>query len=962
MKIIPILPPDLREDADRKFEALRSAATDANITLPGDPEFIATIKQVFVFSEFVSKGCIRNPGMLADLVESGNLGRRFRPGEYHTMLESFLSGVGDEARLLVLLRRFRRREMTRIAFRDLAGWSDLAETMADLSAFADACLDRTISLLYEWQCAESGIPSGSDGSRQRPVVLGMGKLGGFELNFSSDVDLIFAYPEAGETVDAEKPVSNDDFFVRLCRRLIKAVGTNTSDGTVFRIDTDLRPYGESGPLVMSFDAMEEYYQEQGREWERYAWIKARVVAGDKPAGARLLERLKPFIYRRYLDFGAFESLRRMKQKISREVKRKGMSGNIKLGPGGIREIEFFGQTFQLIRGGVSFALQESRIQKVLAILAVKNCIPRNVCDELTDAYEFLRNLEHRLQEFSDRQTHELPTDPKAKLRLAASMGFAEPESFVRCLEAHKENVHRHFNTLLESRDSTPPDEKKELEMRLEAVWLGQADGESGRDALMKVGFDEGNEVTRLLDHLRKDPATRSLSREGRSRLDRLIPKLLKAVGQSEQPLPVLTRIIDLIKAIQQRTNYLSLLLEEPAAISHLVKLANASPWIASYLARHPVLLDELLDPRSLYLPPEKADLKNEVRRRLDGIDPRNLEHQIEELCVFKQVNTLRVAAADVSGALPLMRTSDHLTYIAETILDEVLEVSWAHLVEKNGTPDCRLDTKRLDRGFTVVAYGKLGGIELGYGSDLDLVFLHAGVQGQTRGGRLPTDNAQFFARLGQRVVHILSAHTSAGVLYEPDMRLRPSGGSGPLVSHIEGFEEYQMNTAWTWEHQALVRARPVSGEIQVMKRFEEIRKAVLARPRIKAKLREEITGMRERMRRELLNPEPGLFDLKQDAGGIVDIEFLVQHLVLLNSCKFSDLLTWTDNVRILETLIETGVLDKNAAAVLKEAYLTFRASVHRLNLQGKPSKVPENRFPGLRKSIEEIWADIMCKN
>lgn len=744
--------------------------------------------------------------------------------------------------------------------------------------------------------------------------------------------------------------------------MIKTIGAATSEGMVFRVDTDLRPYGESGPLVMSFDAMEEYYQEQGREWERYAWIKARVVAGDKAAGVRLLERLKPFIYRRYLDFGAFESLRRMKQKISQEVKRKGMAGNIKLGPGGIREIEFFGQIFQLIRGGVSPSLRESPIQKVLSVLAHKNYIPRNVSDELTDAYVFLRNLEHRLQEFSDQQTHELPGDPKAKLRLAASMGFTEPESLIRCLETHKKNVHRHFNTLLESRNSKRLDEKKELEMGLEAVWQGQTDVESGRSALIKIGFDECGEVMRLLDYLRNDPATRSLSGEGRNRLDRLIPQLLKTVGRYEQPLPVLARIIDLIKAIQQRTNYLSLLLEEPAAVVHLVKLANASPWIASYLSRHPVLLDELLDPRSLYLPPEKPELKNEVRRRLDAIDPGNLEHQIEELCVFKQVKTLRVAAADVSGALPLMRTSDHLTCIAETILDEVLEISWAHLVEKHGTPDCRLNGETIDRGFTVVAYGKLGGIELGYGSDLDLVFLHAGAKGQTRGGRRPTDNAQFFARLGQRVVHILSAHTSAGVLYEPDMRLRPSGGSGPLVSHIEGFEEYQMNKAWTWEHQAIVRARPVSGDIQVTKRFEEIRKAVLARPRNKAKLQGEIIGMRQRMRRELLIPEPGVFDLKQDSGGIVDIEFLIQYLVLLKSCEYSELLKWTDNVRLLGSLVKTGLLEEQTANILREAYLTYRASVHRLSLQEKPAQVPADQFRNLRESVERIWKDIMGGN
>ncbi|MFC1829834.1 bifunctional [glutamate--ammonia ligase]-adenylyl-L-tyrosine phosphorylase/[glutamate--ammonia-ligase] adenylyltransferase [Thermodesulfobacteriota bacterium] len=951
---------DLSEKFKSKWDAFCHSASNAGLTPPDDPAIIAAAKRVFPFSDFVSKSCIRDPEMFEDLLQSGNLQRRFMPGEYITMLESFLSEARDDEQLSILLRRFRRREMVRIAWRDLSGWSDLSETMAGLSALADACLDRAVSLLHEWHCSEHGIPTGQDGLPQKLVVLGMGKLGGRELNFSSDIDLIFAYPEPGETRGGKESMQNDEFFIRLCRRLIKVIGANTSEGIVFRVDMDLRPYGENGPLAMSFDAMEEYYQEQGREWERYAWVKARVVAGDMQAGARLLERLKPFIYRRYLDFGAFESLRNMKQMIALEVKRKGMTSNIKLGPGGIREIEFFGQVFQLIRGGVSPSLQECSILKALKVLALENYIPLNVCDKLTNAYEFLREVEHRLQEYSDQQTHELPADPASKMRLAASMGFEDPEAFAHCLEGHRERVHRYFNELLEVNDAADMDGQVEVvEIGLKAVWNDPVKDDKNRYVMEGIGFEDADEAIRLLNYLRNDPATRSLSREGRNRLDRLVPRLLKTIGRSEHPRPVLGRIIDLVKTIQQRTNYLALLLEEPTAITHLVKLANASPWIISYLSRHPVLLDELLDPRSLYLPPEKPDLIKELRKRLKGIDLHNLEHQIEELCIFKQVNTLRVAAADISGALPLMRTSDHLTYIAETILDEVLDLSWNHLIEKHGIPTCQLNGKRIDRGFAVVAYGKLGGIELGYGSDLDLVFLHAGTQRETRGGRTLVDSTQFFARLGQRVVHILSAPTSAGVLYEPDMRLRPSGGSGPLVSHIQGFGEYQMNKAWTWEHQAIVRARPMSGDIQVMKRFEQIRKAVLARPRSKAKLQKEITEMRERIRRELLRPEPGVFDLKQDTGGIVDIEFLVQYLVLLKSNEFSDLLRWTDNVRILETLIETEVLEKDAAAILKEAYLTYRAAVHRLNLQEKPATVPDEQFSGLRKNILEIWKAFM---
>ena len=960
MKLSADIPQVLRENANAKFEAFCTAAKDANVSLSDDSEFLDRLKRVFTFSDFVSKICIRSPEIVKDLLESGDLQRKLDPNAYDSKLESHLFSIKDDVQLSVLLRRFRRREMVRIAWRDLAGWADLSETMADLSALADACIDQSVSFLYEWQCSENGIPTGDDGSDQHLVVFGMGKLGGRELNFSSDVDLIFTYPETGVTRDTSEPMNNEEFFVRLCRRLIKIIGANTPDGFVFRVDTDLRPFGENGPLVMSFDAMEEYYQKQGREWERYAWIKARVVAGDKDAGETLLKNLKPFVFRRYLDFGVFEALRTMKQKISLEVKRKGMTNNIKLGYGGIREVEFFGQIFQLIRGGVTPSLQERSIQKTLRILAIENYISKNVCDELTRAYIFLRNTEHRLQEFSDQQTHVIPSDPVPKTRLAASMGFDTPEAFDHQLEKHRKIVRFHFDKLLDAKDSEPADNlAKEVETGLAEIWENLLEDKKRQKILLSAGYENFDEVEGLLDHLRNHPATRSLSSDGRQRLDRLMPLMLKEIGRSEHPVVVLNRIVDLIKTIEQRTNYLALLLENSTAVVHMVNLVSASPWIVSFLSRHPVLLDELLDPRTLYRPPEKPELQKEIRKRLALASNQDFEHQIQELCIFKQVNTLRVAAADVTGALTLMRTSDHLTEIAETVLNEVVELSWNHLIEKHGAPTCQMDGMDIGRGFSVIAYGKLGGIELGYGSDLDMVFLHAGTQGQTIGGKLSIDNHQFFSRLGQRVIHILTTHTAVGKLYEPDMRLRPSGSSGILVSHIEGFKDYQTNNAWTWEHQALIKARPITGDINMAKRFEQIRSEVLARPRNKAQLKKEVIDMRERMRKELSSPDPKLFDLKQDTGGIVDIEFLVQYLVLLKSSEYKELLKWTDIVRLLETLKETGIINDRVAHILKVAYLTYRSAVHQFSLQEKPAKASENKFLGMRENVRQIWKDIM---
>jgi len=954
------IPHLLREDTLRKYDAFLSAAKDAGVFLPDDAEFTNALKRVFTFSNFVFKSCTHFPEFLKDLHDSGDLQRTFKADEFLEKLIAYLIDVKDDAQLSERLRRFRRYHMVRIAWRDLAGWANLSETMDDLSALADACIDQAVFFLYQWQCIKYGIPTAHDGSQQQLVVFGMGKLGGQELNFSSDVDLIFAYPETGITQGGLESINNEEFFVRLCRQLIKIIGAITTDGVVFRVDMDLRPYGESGPMVMSFDAIEEYYQKQGREWERYAWIKARVVAGDKDAGETLLKNLKPFVFRRYLDFGVFESLRKMKEKISLEVKRKGMTNNIKIGYGGIREVEFFGQIFQLIRGGVTPLLQERRIQNTLKVLANENYISKKVSDELNMAYIFLRNTEHRLQEFSDQQTHILPSDFISKTRLAASMGFDSPEEFDGHLEKHRKIVHSHFDKLLEIKDSESIDgQTKEIKTGLEAIWENLLEDKKRQKILLAAGYKNFEEVEGLLDHLRNHPSTRSLSSDGRQRLDRLMPLMLKEIGRSENPIVVLNRVVDLIKTIEQRTNYLALLLENPAAIVHMVKLVSASPWIVSFLSRHPVLLDEFLDPRTLYRPPEKSELEKEIRKRLDLTSDQDFEHQIQELCIFKQVNTLRVAAADVTGALTLMRTSDHLTEIAETVLNEVVELSWKHLVEKHGTPTCQMDGMEIGRGFSVIAYGKLGGIELGYGSDLDMVFLHAGTEGRTLGGKHPIDNQQFFARLGQRVIHILTTHTAVGKLYEPDMRLRPSGSSGILVSHIEGFKDYQTNKAWTWEHQALIKARPVSGDINMAKRFEQIRNEILARPRIMAQLKKDVIDMRERMRKELSNPDPKLFDLKQDAGGIVDIEFLVQYLVLLRSCEYKELLKWTDIVRLLETLKETGIINDQAAHFLKIAYLTYRSAVHQFSLQEKPAKAPEAKFRGMRENVGQIWKDIM---
>ncbi|MEW5909257.1 MAG: bifunctional [glutamate--ammonia ligase]-adenylyl-L-tyrosine phosphorylase/[glutamate--ammonia-ligase] adenylyltransferase [Thermodesulfobacteriota bacterium] len=953
-------PEALLSESTNRWKRFMNAAHEAGVRVPTAKRVVDSAKRVFTFSEFIFKTAIRNPKLLEDLLMSGDLETSYPEPLYLKRMRHLCSGITDEAELMISLRRMRCREMVRIAWRDLSGLSDFYQTAADLTRFADAAIGEASRILYQWESAEHGVPESDSGDPQTLCVVAMGKLGGEELNFSSDVDLIFAYPEPGKTRGARKSISHEEFFSRLCRKLIKILGSPTAEGIVFRVDTRLRPDGDSGPIVMSYDGMEQYYQSQGREWERYAWIKARIVAPrDHGAGETLLKRLNPFVYRRYLDYGTIESLREMKRKISMELRRRKVKEDIKLGPGGIREIEFFGQIFQLIRGGVEPMLQERSILKVLERLNTKGYIPAQTFEELKDAYLFLRNAENRLQEFSDQQTHHLPQATEDRLRLSASMGFDDWNGFAQSLEKHMKIVHRHFQGLLKEEASRPISTGKSREERLlsdlSGVWQLLIGHEEAVKVLRFAGFSDPEATVKQLNALREDPATRALSPEGRMRLDRLMPLVLRQAGKSEEPERALGHILDLIKTIQRRTSYLALLLENPAALSHLVRLVTVSPWIASFLSSHPVLLDELLDERTLYAPPKIETLKGDLKGRMARLNTRELEYQLEELCVFKQVNTLRVAASDITGVLPLMKVSDHLSGIAEAILEEVLDLSWGHLVERHGIPQCRLGGRSCEKGFAMVAYGKLGGLELGYKSDLDLVFLHAGIEGPTVGGTRPIDNAQFFARLGQRVVHILTSRSSAGTLYEADMRLRPSGSGGILVSHIEAFRDYQIQEAWTWEHQALIRARPIGGDLRLAERFQAIRREVLTHPRDGHKLQSAVREMRERMRKEHLKEDAGEFDLKQGRGGIVDIEFLVQYLVLLKASEYPDLIRWTDNVRILQSLSETGVIEEETAFFLRKSYLIYRSTVHRLNLREKSSRIGIERFSGLRRRVAEIW-------
>lgn len=968
------LPASFAPLVERNKQSLRSAVADAGLQLDDwSPERWQQFDRVCAASDFVLQQVLRDPQMLLDLLASGELDRPFVVGELCAQVAAAAQAATTEDELARNLRRQRTRQQVRIIWRDLNRQADLVQTCRDLSDLADAAIDQAYQWLYPRQCQQFGTPIGHrSGEPQHMVVLGMGKLGAVELNLSSDIDLIFAYPEGGETEGVKRSLDNQEFFTRLGQRLIKALDPVTVDGFVFRVDMRLRPYGSAGALVLSFNALEQYYQDQGRDWERYAMIKARVVAGDQTTGAQLQEMLRPFVYRRYLDFSAIEALRTMKQLIQQEVRRKGMADNIKLGAGGIREVEFIAQAFQLIHGGRDLSLQQRPLLKVLATLEGQGYLPPAVVAELREGYEFLRYTEHAIQAIADRQTQMLPDSEQDRARIAFMLGFADWAAFHEQLMYWRGRIDWHFRQVIADPDEDSEAGEEVVGGEWLPLWEEVQDEEAACRQLQDAGFVDGPKALKQLAGLRASPQLRAMQRLGRERLDAFIPRLLAQAVEHADPDLVLERVLPLVEAVARRSAYLVLLTENPGALRRLLTLCAASPWIAEQIARFPLLLDELLNEGRLFSPPHAPELAAELRERLTRIPEDDLEQQMEALRHFKLAHSLRVAASEIAGNLPLMKVSDYLTWLAEAILDQVLALAWRQTVARHGQPK-RSDGSLCDPGFIIVGYGKVGGIELGHGSDLDLVFIHDGDPQAETDGAKPIDSAQFFTRLGQRIIHLLTTQTNSGQLYDVDMRLRPSGASGLLVSSLGAFERYQQNEAWTWEHQALVRARVLVGCPQVGAAFEGVRARILGQSRDLGKLQTEVSEMRAKMRDNLGTKataagtaanayEAGMpFDIKQDAGGIVDIEFMVQYAALAWSDKHPALLRYTDNIRILEGLEEVGLMPVSDAVLLREVYKAFRSAAHRQALQKQAGVIDAGQFVSERREVRRIWAELGLK-
>jgi len=941
--------PDALQNVAQAFGVqLEEKLTQDDLRIFDNADVRSSALKVACCSQFISESWLRDPQMIVDLVESGDLFSSARREAYADVLAD--SEPDGEAVLAKQLRLFRRREMVRIAWRDLAGWSDLDETLADLTALAEACIQTALDFFYQQACRRWGTPTLANGTPFNIVVLGMGKLGAWELNYSSDIDLIFAYAEDGILTE-KKEISYGEFFTRVCRSLVKVLDEITMDGFVFRTDVRLRPFGDSGPLIMDFEGMENYYLTQAREWERYAMIKARQVAGDFNTGQQLAAMIKPFVYRRYLDYGAFEELRSLKFQITQELKRKDRMENVKLGPGGIREIEFIGQAFQLIRGGQEHALQQREIQVILDALGELGLMIADDVATLKFAYRFLRRVENHIQEYQDKQTHDLPKQALAQQILAYSLDFEDWDRFKQELDTVRRSVQAIFDQVF----SLSEQEIQQQATRL--VWVG-ANEELALETLDCCGYTDPQAVYQAIVNFKASHQIKRMTRKGAGVLDRLMPSLIERAPCVENADVTLNRILALFEAVSGRNVYLSLLVENLDALTQLIKLASASPWICDYLAMYPILFDELLDPGALFEPLKKADLSRDLYRELDKIDDSDIEHLMITLRQFKHQNVLRVAAADIVGAIPVKVVSDYLTWIAEAIIEQVLERAWQMLTEKHGCPP-GTEVSR-SGGFAIIAFGKFGGIELGYASDLDLVFLQdcKDANAMTDGSK-PINSGQFYLRLGQKVRHILDAKMLSGVLYEADLRLRPNGDSGLLVTHISTYEEYLRDQAWTWEHQALVRGRFVAGDPSLKAEYQAIRTRILAMPRDITQLKQEVREMREKMREHLVSKEDDVFDLKQSKGGIADIEFMVQFGVLAETAHNQSLATYTDSGRLLDGLAEHGFIGRDDAEILKKAYYSYRDYGHHQVLQGESATASDAEFIELRAQVDRIWEKLM---
>lgn len=850
------------------------------------------------------------------------------------------------------IRRYKHLSFCYIAVLAVNNIYTVTETIQELSVVADECLYYAADWSMTKAHSSLGKSYDSLGNLQKIIIIALGKLGGEELNFSSDIDICFVYPESVTFEARNTRCTKEDLYLHVARNIIDIISDNNEHGFVFRIDLKLRPFGDSGPIVLSTSSMEEYYQLYGREWERYALIKSRVVFGDLNEGRMLMQKLRPFIYRRYMDFSIFESLRDMRAMIEQEIRKKDKDDDIKIGRGGIRQIEFIAQSFQLVRGGKDPIFQQRSLIKALEIIKRYKYINEQEHKLLIESYEFLRKVENALQMLNNQQVHSLPKIEIDKKRLCVSLGFDNWEVLLNELNHYRNSVARLFNKIL-----TPQVKNLNegpIRIMIGDIWHNLNDNKSLH--ILEKHLPETYETVYLiLRDFKNRINNKQLGQKTRGRIDKLLPEVINISINAPSPEQALDRLIALIESIGRRSLYISLMIENPGILQLIIDLCTKSEWVHQQLCKYPILLDELLDFRK-NRGFSVADFKKELQLSLQWLDKNDLEQQMECLRQFKLNNTFRVAVSDVLGEISIKRVSDYLTDIAEVILEFVVSLAFDQVKNKLGFGK---ELNYLIDNFSVIAYGKLGGIELSYSSDLDLVFIYDAEQVKIiYGNEKEMSIDEFYMKLGQRMYHILNTTTSSGPLYNIDMRLRPLGDSGLLVTSFASFSDYQRNSAWTWEHQALVRARVVIATDKISRKLNSIRREILARRRVPIILKHDIASMRTRMQQERRNTDT---DLKLMSGGINDIEFLVQYYVLRWSYLHPILTEHTDNMRIIDSLVAVGVLRIDDAKTLRDSYLLYRDINHKRILYGVDDYfVGDNDFLARKYTVESLWNNIFA--
>ena len=833
----------------------------------------------------------------------------------------------DEAELARQLRILRRHVMAQIISRDVCRISDLAEVTRTITLFADFAVNTALEFAHAYYEDMYGTPIGRhSGLPQHLSVVAMGKAGGYELNVSSDIDLIFIYPESGDT-NGRRERSNQEFFTKVGQKLISLLNDITDEGQVFRVDMRLRPDGDSGPLVLNETALEQYLVTQGREWERYAWCKGRVVT---PYPNDINALVRPFVFRKYLDFNAYEAMRGLHRQIRQEVTRKGMADNVKLGAGGIREVEFIAQIFQMIRGGQIRALQLKGTQETLLKLQELDMLDSETAAALLKAYRFLRDVEHRLQYWDDQQTQTLPENPEQQQLLAESMGFADYAAFSDGLNAHRRQVNAIFNEIL----TDPDGQSHTLDNCWHCVWQENPDEESRFDQLAAHGFEAGV-IAKRLDQIRSGHKYRQLSPRAQPRFDAIVPLLVQAAAKQKQPTATLLRLLDFLENISRRSSYLALLHERPHALEQLAALMSQSAWVASYLMQHPILLDELLSAQLMETDHDWVKLAAELSDGLSNARG-DTEAQMDVLRHFQHTQVFRLAVQDLAGLWTVEALSDQLSSLADTILAAAIPCVWAD------TPKTHTDTPQIG----IIGYGKLGGKELGYTSDLDLVYVYDDPH---------PDAPDLYGRFARRLTNWLSAATGAGTLYDVDLRLRPNGDSGFLACSVTAFEKYQRESAWTWEHQSLTRARFITGFEKVGQAFDAIRAEILTRVRDLPALAQEIIAMREKM---FTTHPPKDEDVKYARGGVVDVEFIVQYLILAYANKLPQLLDNYGNIALLHIAADAGLISHTLADQARTAYRFYRQQQHNTRLRDADKVEINEEVMGYYQSVRELWAQV----